>query len=87
MYPQAKYPIEKATPVTAEPGDVVVFSYLTLHGSYRNLSSRPRGMLLIQVRAADDEPLLDTHKSEGQDFVMRGKNDKKPAGMFLRFQH
>ncbi|KAI8434089.1 hypothetical protein MSG28_012234 [Choristoneura fumiferana] len=83
----ADYPVEKATPVYAERGDVVIFSYLTLHGSYRNLSDRPRRMFLIQLMAADDEPLADVHKSLGQGWVLRGKNDKKKATMAERFLH
>jgi len=45
-----KYPIDGATPVTAKRGEVVIFSYLLIHGSYLNLSERPRRMLLLQVR-------------------------------------
>ncbi|XP_047996298.1 ectoine dioxygenase-like isoform X2 [Leguminivora glycinivorella] len=37
----------KATPVVAKRGDVVFFSYLTVHGSYSNLSDRVRRMLFI----------------------------------------
>ncbi|XP_047995827.1 probable alpha-ketoglutarate-dependent hypophosphite dioxygenase [Leguminivora glycinivorella] len=83
-----KYPIEKATPVHAEAGDVVIFSYLTLHGSYRNLSDRPRRMYLIQLMSAHDEPLdPNVHKSLGQGWVLRGKNDYKKADMAERFLH
>ncbi|XP_047997298.1 probable alpha-ketoglutarate-dependent hypophosphite dioxygenase [Leguminivora glycinivorella] len=78
-----EWPIEKATPVIAKRGDVVFFTYLTLHGSYRNLSDRLRRMLLIQVFAADDEPIKDMHKSLGQGLVLRGKNDKKEASHMI----
>lgn len=45
-----KYPIEGGTPVTAKRGEVIVFSYLLLHGSYFNNSERTRRMFLAQVR-------------------------------------
>lgn len=44
-----KYPVDGATPVKAKRGEVVIFSYLLLHGSYVNNSERPRRMFLAQV--------------------------------------
>lgn len=46
---QSKFPLEKATPISAKRGEVVVFSYLLIHGSYLNLSDRVRRMYLVQV--------------------------------------
>ena len=37
---QAEWPLEDARPVTARAGDVLVFSYLLVHGSYVNTSDR-----------------------------------------------
>ena len=37
---QAAWSLEAATPVTARAGDVLVFSYLLVHGSYPNTSDR-----------------------------------------------
>ncbi|XP_049874863.1 phytanoyl-CoA dioxygenase, peroxisomal-like [Pectinophora gossypiella] len=82
-----KYPIEGATPVECEAGDIVVFSYLLLHGSYRNVSERSRRMFLIQLMAAEDEPVEDVHKSPGQGWVLRGSNDNRKAHMSERFLH
>jgi len=48
------YPIEDATVVEAEPGDVVFFNYLTLHGSMPNRSTRTRKTVLVQMHAGDD---------------------------------
>lgn len=45
-----QFPIDGATPITAKKGEVVIFSYLLLHGSYLNLSDRVRRMFLVQVR-------------------------------------
>ncbi|XP_011880592.1 PREDICTED: probable phytanoyl-CoA dioxygenase [Vollenhovia emeryi] len=82
-----EYPLSRAVPVSAAKGDIVVFSYLLLHGSYLNLSSRSRRMFLMQVRAADDEPTEDVHKSPCQGLVLRGKNTSRDASMVNRFTH
>ncbi|KAJ9589693.1 hypothetical protein L9F63_017099, partial [Diploptera punctata] len=82
-----KYPLSGAKPVYAKKGDVVIFSYLLLHGSYNNESDRTRGMFLMQVRAADDEPTKEVHQSVGRGFVLRGRNRKKDASMNSRFEH
>ena len=37
---QAEWPLEAASPVSAQAGDVLVFSYLLVHGSYTNTSDR-----------------------------------------------
>lgn len=50
----AEYPIEGATPLEAEPGDVVFFHYLTIHGSMPNRSSQARKTVLVQMHAGDD---------------------------------
>lgn len=80
-----KYPLSNATPISAKKGEIIMFSYLLLHGSYLNLSSRPRRMFLMQVRAADDEPIKDVHKSPCQGLVLRGKNTLRSANMLNRF--
>ncbi|XP_011175172.1 probable alpha-ketoglutarate-dependent hypophosphite dioxygenase [Solenopsis invicta] len=82
-----KYPLSKAVPVSAKKGEIIIFSYLLLHGSYLNLSDRSRRMFLIQVRAADDEPIEDVHKSPCQNLMLRGKNIYRPATMANRFTH
>nr|CAD7602955.1 unnamed protein product [Timema genevievae] len=83
-----KYPLSKATPVSAKRGEVVIFSYLLIHGSYANSSKdRVRRMFLIQLMSADDEPIEDTHKSPGQGTVLRGRNKNRLANMDTRFVH
>lgn len=82
-----RFPLSGAMPVSAKKGEVVIFSYLTLHGSYFNKSTRPRRMFLIQVRNVDDEPCKDVHKSPCQGLVLRGKNVKRDATMANRFVH
>ena len=74
---QAEWPLEAARPVSARAGDVLVFSYLLVHGSYSNTSdrwdvrhetmktwavTRERRMFLIQVAAGEDSPTSDIHR-------------------------
>lgn len=80
-----KFPLDKATPVTAKRSEIIIFSYLLLHGSYLNLSNRPRRMFLMQLRAADDEPTKEVHHSHCQNLVLRGKNTYLKANMLERF--
>lgn len=49
-----RYPLEGATILEAEPGDVVFFHYFTLHGSRPNTSSQTRKTVLVQLYAGDD---------------------------------
>jgi phytanoyl-CoA hydroxylase len=50
----AQYPLDGATPLEAEPGDVVFFHYFTLHGSRPNRSDRVRKTVLVQMYAGAD---------------------------------
>jgi len=81
--PLEQYPVEDATPLEAEPGDVLLFSYLTIHGSGVNKSSEARTTLLVQMRAPDDPPTIDTHHSRGQGMMLRGidPNGKDTGGI------
>lgn len=49
------YPIENATPIEAEAGDVVFFHYFTIHGSMPNRSNAIRKTVLVQLHAGDDQ--------------------------------
>jgi ectoine hydroxylase-related dioxygenase (phytanoyl-CoA dioxygenase family) len=69
-----EWPLERAEPVEARAGDVLLFSYFTVHGSYVNASTRPRRILLVQLRAPDDLPTTDQHRSPGQGTMLRGIN-------------
>lgn len=68
------WPLEKAIPVEAEAGDVVFFSYLMVHGSYINRSDRDRRIVLLQLRAAENKPLDNQHRSPGQGTMLLGIN-------------
>ncbi|MEW6250865.1 MAG: phytanoyl-CoA dioxygenase family protein [Planctomycetota bacterium] len=70
-----EWPIAGATPVPARRGDVVFFSYLLVHGSDINRSSRTRKTVLVQVRDAADHPQY-THRdnSHALGLILRGVN-------------
>ncbi len=51
---QRRYPIEEATVLEAEPGDVVFFHYFMLHGSMPNRSKRSRKTVLVQMYSGAD---------------------------------
>lgn len=70
--PFEQYPLDAAVPCPAEAGDVLFFSYLTIHGSGINESNEARTTVLIQMRDPSDQPTLDTHKSRGQGMILRG---------------
>lgn len=69
-----EYSLEKATPCPARAGDVLIFSYLTIHGSYVNHTNSTRRIMLFQFRAPDDQPIAEKHLSPGQGLMLRGIN-------------
>lgn len=72
------YPLERGTPVPAAAGDVVLFNYLTVHGSGPNRSSRTRRNVLFQYRDPADPPVLrngvEEHVDWGQGLMVAGHN-------------
>lgn len=66
------YPIERAKPLEAEPGDVLFFHYLTIHGSMPNRSDRVRKTVLAQLHSGSDRMEPSSHPYEG--LVLRGWN-------------
>lgn len=81
-----KYPIEKATTANIKKGQALIFSYLTIHGSYPNESEENRRMLLMQFMEASDEPLSSDHVSAAQGLVLRGRNKNREADIAKRVQ-
>ena len=62
-----------AVPCPAEAGDVLFFTYLTVHGSGLNTSSQERVTWLVQYRDPQDRPTTDDHQwSLGQGMILRG---------------
>ena len=79
--PLDEYPVESATPCPAEAGDVLFFSYLTVHGSGLNTSNEERTTLLVQMRDPQDPPTKEVHRSKGQGMMLRGIN---PVNAFIK---
>lgn len=70
--PLDKYPLESSVACEAEAGDVLFFSYLTIHGSGVNVSNEARTTLLVQMRDPLDPPSVLTHLSRGQGMMLHG---------------
>ena len=70
--PLDRYPLEAAIPCPARAGDVLFFSYLTIHGSGVNVSDEARTTVLVQMRDPLDRPTVKTHESRGQGMMLRG---------------
>lgn len=68
-----QYPIEDATVIEAEPGDVVFFHYFTLHGSMPNRSDAVRKTVLCQLYAGTDH-VEDGNRHPDERMVLRGWN-------------
>jgi len=69
----SQYPLEKAIPLEAEPGDVVFFHYFTLHGSMPNKSPRVRKTVLIQLHSGNDH-VEEQNRHSNEKLVLRGWN-------------
>jgi ectoine hydroxylase-related dioxygenase (phytanoyl-CoA dioxygenase family) len=67
-----RYPLSGATVYEAEPGDVLLFSALTIHGSGPNLSSTTRKTVLVQLYSGRAELEDSDHPVVG--LVLRGWN-------------
>lgn len=70
--PFSEYPLESSTACPAKAGDVLFFSYLTVHGSGVNVGDEARTTLLVQLRDPSDPPTNEEHQSHGQGTILRG---------------
>jgi len=77
-----RFPLSGATPIEAEAGDLLVFNYLTVHGSGLNSLDEPRTTWLVQVRDPEDEPVSEQHHSRGQGMMLAGVDPRKEAFAF-----
>ncbi len=68
-----KYSLNEGTALEAKSGDVLFFSYFTLHGSMPNRSSKIRKSVLVQMYAGDDEIEADNMHTNVR-LVLRGWN-------------
>ena len=69
----AAHPLEGATPLEAEPGDIVFFHYFTLHGSLPNRSDEVRKTVLVQMLSGDDH-IEDGNPHPNENLVLAGWN-------------
>lgn len=79
--PTDEWPLDRAVPCVARAGDVLIFSYLTVHGSRLNTSERPRRLWLVQVRDPLDKAI--PHIIEGQAQQIAGEG-RPGQGTMLR---
>ncbi|MQA26312.1 MAG: phytanoyl-CoA dioxygenase family protein [Micromonosporaceae bacterium] len=71
--PFSEWPLEKSVPCEAEAGDVLFFTYLTVHGSGVNTTDEARTTLLVQYRDPQNIPTQNLHsRSLGQGMILRG---------------
>ena len=77
--PIDEWPLERAVAVPADAGDVLFFSYLTVHGSGLNRSREPRTTLLVQFHDPNDEPVDDSNRALGRGLMLRGVAPAVPA--------
>ncbi len=68
-----EYPLEKATIVEAEAGDVLFFHYCTLHGSMPNRSQKTRKTVLVQMHSGEDV-VEDENRHPNARLVLSGWN-------------
>lgn len=79
---QTLFPPAGGQAIEAEAGDLLVFNFLTVHGSGLNVSDEPRTTWLVQVRDPEDEPLSDQHRSRGQGMMLAGIDPREGAFAF-----
>jgi phytanoyl-CoA hydroxylase len=68
------YPLAQATPINARRGDVLFFSYFTLHGSLPNRSNNSRKTVLVQMYSGSDYLLDNEVAHVNEQLVLAGWN-------------
>jgi len=67
-----RFPMEDSIPLICDPGDLLIFSFLTVHASLPNRSPRPRKHVLVQLFNGQDKMQSPGHPCS--DLVLRGWN-------------
>jgi len=81
------YPIDQAIAIPAKAGDVVLMSYLTIHGSEPNQTNQWRRMVRIGYRDPRNKVLFpDDPDWKGPSFRFGEHRRNQPLGMILRGQ-
>lgn len=73
--PFEQYPLTSAVACPAHAGDVLFFSYLTIHGSGVNTSQAARTTILIQMHDPEDTALSEGGE-RGAGMMLRGVNPR-----------
>ncbi len=68
-----RFPFCESIAAVVEPGDVVFFHYLTVHGSLPNRGTQPRKSVLVQLQSGRDR-LAQSGGHFSSDTVLRGWN-------------
>ena len=68
---EKNYPLERATVIEAEAGDVLFFHYFTIHGSMPNRSNAVRKNVLVQLHSGQDQ-IEPTNGHVNSKLVLRG---------------
>ena len=63
---------KRYTPIPMKAGDLLIFSYLTVHGSTPNTCGQWRRMLLFSLRSPLDNRKSEPKGSVGQGLIVRG---------------
>ncbi len=79
---QERYPIEGATPLEAEPGDVTFFHYFMVHGSMPNLSEKPRKTVIVRMLSGRDR--MEDIYGSSENLVLRGFNYHTTFGTAMK---
>ena len=69
----ARFPIEESVPAICQPGDILFFSYLTVHGSLANRGTQPRKSVLFQLHSGTDYMHAEAHHINSA-LTLRGWN-------------
>lgn len=70
--PLDQYPLEAGTPVAMKAGDLLIFTYLTIHGSWPNTSDSWRRILLFEFRSPLDAYATEPEGAVGRGLIVRG---------------
>ncbi len=69
------FPLDELVPLEAEAGDVLFFTYFTVHSSGVNVSDEARTTWLVQFRDPEDTLIGDQHThSLGQGLILAGSD-------------
>ena len=69
----ARFPFEQSVPAICAPGDILFFSYLTVHGSLANRGVQARKSVLFQLHAGIDR-MVESASHPSSNLVLRGWN-------------